>query len=473
MRRYVFVILFFVVLVTPFVLRAIYGTTGATTQSPDAMQLIIVTSHVEGIRREFAEAFSAWHEQNFGKPVFVDYRQMGGTSEVVKFFEASRDSVFKEQKTYHVDLVWGGGDTLFDEQLKKGRHLAPLKLSEATMQYAFPSPVLAGVRLYDSQDLCWYGTALSSFGITFNRDVCRSIGAPEPQTWSDLADPKMTGWIVLADPTRSSSVKRAFMIVVERAMADAKERGQSEDAGWARGMGLIRQIAANSRMFTDSGSSVPGIIASGDAAAGMTIDYYGRSQADAIPGNRLAYIDPPQGTAMNSDPIGLINGAPHPELAQRFVEFVLSEQGQKLWNTRAGSPGGPRLTSLRRMPVAPGAYADLSNFTDPENPYELAGSFVSSPDRLRTWGIIDVLIEVSCIDLLDELRETRRAILENKRDDLDRRLGAFPFDQQEALKRGDLWKKSTPLERIELKRRWREEFRREYSALRALAQARR
>ena len=57
------------------------------------------------------------------------------------------------------------------------------------------------------------------------------------------------------------------MIVVEKAMADAAARGESEDVGWARGMGTIRQMAANARMFTDSGSAQPGVVASGDAAA--------------------------------------------------------------------------------------------------------------------------------------------------------------------------------------------------------------
>lgn len=124
------------------------------------------------------------------------------------------------KKTYGVDLLWGGGDTLFERDLKqKGGHLEAVKLSDETMKYAFPQSKIVGVPLYDDKDLMWYGTALSSFGVTFNRDVCRYLNVKDPATWSDLAGPKFANWVVLADPTRSGSVKQAFMIIVQRAMA--------------------------------------------------------------------------------------------------------------------------------------------------------------------------------------------------------------------------------------------------------------
>jgi len=59
-RRYVFVILFFVVLVTPFVLRKAVGTTSPQPKpmatSGEPLKLVIVTAHVEGIRREAGTA---------------------------------------------------------------------------------------------------------------------------------------------------------------------------------------------------------------------------------------------------------------------------------------------------------------------------------------------------------------------------------------------------------------------------------
>ena len=203
MRKYLIPLLFLLVLVTPFALRTPYGTTTDQLAPNDALQLVIITSHVEGIRREFAEAFSRWHQEHFGKPVFVDYRLYGGSSDIVKYFQTSRENLFERQGTYRIDLVWGGGDYLFDVQLKRPGFLEPVTLSPQTMTHAFPNPDLGGIPLYDVKKGTWYGTALSSFGICYNKDVCRYLGTGEPRTWNNLTDPRYAGWLMMADPTRA------------------------------------------------------------------------------------------------------------------------------------------------------------------------------------------------------------------------------------------------------------------------------
>src|SRR5690606_14344419 len=129
-------------------------------------------------------------------------------------------------------------DYLFDVQLKRPGYLAPVHFEKEFLQEVFPDPTLGGLPLYDLDEkgAHWFGTALSSFGIVYNRDLLRHLGVPEPKTWRDLTDPRLAGWIVLADPSRSASARQAYMIIVERAMADASERGESEDSGWADGM---------------------------------------------------------------------------------------------------------------------------------------------------------------------------------------------------------------------------------------------
>jgi ABC-type Fe3+ transport system substrate-binding protein len=349
------------------------------------------------------------------------------------------------------------------------------------MRRAFEVKTIGGLPLYDQNNdpPQWFGTALSSFGIVYNRDVLEHLQLPEPRTWSDLADPKYRGWIVLADPLRSGVARTSFMVIVERKMQDAIDAGRSADEGWAAGMGLIRQIAANARMFTDSGGVVSSLVGTGDAAAAMAIDFQARSQVDAIAAgagggddaSRLVYIEPPRATAINPDPIALVKGAEHRDVAVRFIEFVLSEPGQRLWNTRAGAPGGPKKTSLRRLPVMKSVYADPRDFTDRVNPYENSGDFNTSRDRTRTFSIIGELIQMSCIDLLDELRDTRAAIRASPHaKELDDKLATFPFDQKQALDRMKTWSQATPLQRLDLQRQWTEEFRAEYASLRESAE---
>ena len=467
LRRYTFVLLFLIILIAPFLLRLAMGTASSTGTSGD-LHLIIMSPHLEPIRREFADAFSDWHRKTFGTSVFVDYRSFGA-SDIVKYFDASKDTIFAQQHTYKVDIVWGGGDYLFDQQLKKPGYLQGVQLNPALMKAAFPKPDLNGVALFDtkSNPPQWFGAALSSFGIAYNRDVDRYLGLPDPTTWADLKNPKYVTWIAAADPTRSASAKQAFMTIVEKAMADASAHGQSEDIGWAHGMGLIRQISANARMFSDSSGTIPGQISSGDAGAGMTIDFYGRSQSESVGTDRMGYIEPAGATIINPDPIALANGAEHHDLAVQFIEFVLSQQGQLLWNTRAGLHRGPKLTSLRRLPIRPDAYADMTHFTDQVNPFQSAGRFNKSNAREKTFPILGELIQASCINLLDDLRNTRQLILRSPRAaELDAKLGTFPFDQKEALTRMAAYNRASGIDRVTMLRQWTDQFRAEYKHLR-------
>ncbi|CAN5622540.1 hypothetical protein BH09PLA1_BH09PLA1_18120 [soil metagenome] len=475
LRRYGLVILFFLVLITPFALKLALGTEPDRTRANGAQRLVVITPHVESIRREFADAFERWHLEHFGEAVVVDYRTFGGGSEILRYFQSSQ-LLFDRTGTYNIDVVWGGGDYLFDRQLKRGGYLEHILLHDALLKKVYPSPTLNGLPLFDpAPQPTWFGVALSSFGIVYNRDVLRYLNLPEPKTWRDLTDAKLLGWFVAGDANRSVSSRQVYMIIVERAMIDAAAAGRSEDQGWAEGMGLVRLICSNARYYTDAGSAVPNVIASGDAAVGMAIDFYARAQVDAISGprgeSRMGYVEPAGATAISVDPVAIVKGAQHRELAIRFTEYLLTEEAQRLWNTRAGAPGGPRSTSLRRLPIMRDLYLNPSNFTDPVDPFDKDFAFASSPKRMATLPFLGELIEISCSNLLDELRDTRRAI-ENSphREALLARLGTFPFDQAEALRRAAEFDKANALQKLELKRRWQEEFRAEYRRLREEAE---
>ena len=467
-RRYLIPVLLLLTLVTPFVLRAALSVRSAGGPAKGSAHLRIITSHAPGIRGAYADAFRAYYRKTYGQDVDVDYTVFG-SADIVRSL-ADADRLYPQTRTLNYDLAWGGGDNLFNDQLKAPGYLQGVALDPSVMRAAFPKPDLNGLPLYDARSTPpqWFGTALSSFGITFNRPVLRYLGVPDPATWADLRAAgygKGGGWVIAADPTRSTSVKAAFMAIVEKAMATAHAAGRSEDAGWADGMGLIRQIAANCRSFTDGSGTVPGIIAAGDAAAGMTIDYYGRSQIEAVGGDRLGYVQPAGATVVNPDPIAMVKGAPDAVVAKRFIEWVLGHDGQVLWNRRGGTPGGPAGQGLRRLPVMPSVYGD-PDFADHDNPFTDSGSFNKSDAREKTFGILGELIEASCLDPLDELRATRRAILDHGRADLDAKLGVFPFDQKVALDRAREWKAAAPVKRLELMRVWTDEFRAEYRRLR-------
>ena len=49
---------------------------------------VIITPHNEAIRYEFALGFSRWHQQQYGRPVKVDWRAIGGASEISRYLTA-------------------------------------------------------------------------------------------------------------------------------------------------------------------------------------------------------------------------------------------------------------------------------------------------------------------------------------------------------------------------------------------------
>lgn len=199
----------------------------------------------------------------------------------------------------------------------------------------------------------------------------------------------------------------------------ANREAQVVREGWLAGMKLIQLLAANARYFTDSSQKPPIDVAQGDCAAGICIDFYGRAQAEAVAkrgSSRLVFVTPCGGTVNSVDPIALLRGAQHHEVAELFIEFTLTIEAQKLWNYKPGTPGGPTQYALRRQPVRKDFYEHAEwklQRSDPE-----AAAF-SDPDPLiyqPAWTA-DLFLElafavrVMCLDTHPELVRAWRAII--------------------------------------------------------------
>ncbi len=393
----------------------------------DAQRRInIITPHNETIRREFGEAFQSWWQEKTGESVYVNWLTPGGTSEIRMVLDSQFAAAEKNgDEGVGIDVFFGGGDYVFSKQAEKGR-LAKLEVFEQHPEW-FDQKVIpqsfTGEQYYDAEHQ-WVGVCLTRFGICYNTDTLKRLGIEPPTRWSDLADPKYFGTIAMADPTKSGSVARAFEMLVQQQMHDTIAKGRRRPGktqkqfqmrvrseGWEKGLNLIQKIAGNARYFTDSATKIPRDVAQGDAAAGLCIDFYGLSYEEMLKqddgSSRLRWISPEGGTSLCVDPVGVMRGAPDPELAQAFVTFLLSKQGQLLWNAKPGTPGGPKFRSLRRMPVRKDVYTpeNMQHFADPENPYLATGGFVYRPELTqRGFGALRFIIRVMCLDCHDELK---------------------------------------------------------------------
>lgn len=411
-----------VVVVVPF---AIQPDREAAADDGDAPKLVVVTPHVEQIRIEFERAFRDWHERTYGQPVRIDWRTPGGTSEIVKLLQGEFTARIRQGRitpegeappgTIGYDLMFGGGS--FDHgRLATGVTAGPEGGEPFTVPISIPAGFpqarldewygenrVGSERLYHPEQY-WLGTALSSFGIVYNRDVLADRGVPEPDSFLDLCDPRLAGWIALADPRQSGSITTTFDSILG-------------NYGWDEGWRILRAMTANARYFTNSSTRPPIDVSQGEAAAGLAIDFYGRGQAQVIarPGQspeevRVGYADPQGAVYVDADPVSIIRGGPNPELARRFVEFTLSEEAQALWQFPAletaegadnptgpsGQPMGPRRNELRRMPVRRVMYERyLPYFVDQANPFDLA-----SDTRNPGWRTgVQVMMGAFAIDI--------------------------------------------------------------------------
>jgi len=440
----------------------------AEPDAGEARRLVIMSPHNEQIQHEFGRAFSLWHDKRFGERVEVDWRDVGGTSDMRRIILSqlrmrARQGIADEG--IGVDLIFGGGDYEFEHKFKPGvtvpmrddrgeplrdangevrlrrvSALQPVELDPNLMRHAFATARIADKKLYDPEGY-WYGAVLSSFGIVYNRDVVKLLGLNEPTTWADLADPRYYGNVALADPAHSGSIRVTYDAILQR-------------YGWARGVRTLRRVFANARYFAPGASKVPVDVTSGEAAAGMCIDFYGRFQAQTVgpgkvvDGPRAGYVAPNGATVVTADPIGMVRGAPSPTLARRFIEFVLSRQGQALWNFHVGAEvvapdgtvlRGPDRFALRRSPIRRDMYAHFTeHMADPVNPYHIARAL---PEGTPSYFmVLPDLLHAMCMDIHEELKAAWRAIGRTEDPELRRAMlkefDAMPFTAEQLLEEG-------------------------------------
>lgn len=471
MKRWVIVFALVATVALPFVLRPKQRETERTDDT-----LVLVTPHNEAIRHEYAQGFKTWYRAKTGRSVKIDWRVLGGTSEIARFMEGEYTAAFQNYWTKKlgqawstdvqagfqnqklpadaspaaraareafmasdvgcgIDLFFGGGTYDFDKQAKAGR-IVDSGILKKHPQW-FTDDVIprtyAGEEYWDKEGR-WVGCVLSAYGIIFNRDSLRRLGIEhEPAQWSDLQNPALIGEVALCDPTKSGSIAKAFENVIQQQMqrslvalvranpaGDPKAReAQAVREGWIEGLRLMQIVGANARYFTDTSQKPPIDVAAGNCAVGMCIDFYGRQQEEAVrrrdASERIGYVSPVGGSVSSVDPIALLRGAKNREPAIAFIEYVLSTEGQELWNLKPGTPGGPERFALRRLPLRKDFYADTSLRplrSDPDAmPFTQTDQLIYRTEW--TGGVfreMAFIIRVMCQDTHEELTRAWRAI---------------------------------------------------------------
>jgi ABC-type Fe3+ transport system substrate-binding protein len=343
---------------------------------------------------------------------------VGGTSETLRYIESEYKS---KPKGIGIDVFFGGG---YDPYLA-------LKKTQLLDPYVLPKPLLekipqslAGVPLYDPEHT-WYGATLAGFGIVYNKVVLELTKLPVINTWEDLASPRVFGWVGSSDPRKSGSVHMVYEIILQA-------------YGWEKGWRIITGLGANVRNFSSSASQTPKDVTIGEVAYGLAIDFYAWAQVKEAGADKIGFVMPDNLTIITPDCVAILKGASNREVAQAFIRFVMSPEGQKLWLLLEKAPDGPQRFQLNRFSVLPSLYEELP----PEvmgvklNPFSWRSDFAFDPKLgSERWSMVNDLIGALVIDQKHLLTRAWKEALDSGRlnEQEWQRLAAMPISEDEAL----------------------------------------
>lgn len=147
--------------------------------------------------------------------------------------------------------------------------------------------------------------------IVYNETILTGKGLPIPSTLDDLLDPRYKGLVVYPNPV-TSGTGLSFLNWVMSA--------KTEEAGWQYLMRLKENVLAYPRGWT----AAMDMFIRGEAAIGIMFNtdtvYSPAPNLNSTMVEGFAY----------QEGIALVKGAPHKEAAKKFIEFMLSEDGQSL-----------------------------------------------------------------------------------------------------------------------------------------------
>jgi ABC-type Fe3+ transport system substrate-binding protein len=238
------------------------------------------------------------------------------------------------------DIFWGGESALFDKLVEQ-KLLAKLDLPKAVVD-AIPTSIgkPKPIPLKDPNGW-WIGTVLEPYGLVYHPRLYQRLGLEPPKDWDDLLNPKLKGNVAQCAPTRSSSSHATYEVILQR---------DGDDKGWA----WLQRLGGNTGIFTARSRDVPSVVAKGEFAAGFAVPSY-MAFEDRLAGFDIKFVAP-KTAWITPEPIAILAGAKNPKAARAFIEFVLSERGQRVAMERGVFP----ITPKYRVQGPPGSKAEMA-----------------------------------------------------------------------------------------------------------------
>ncbi len=274
-------------------LCALAAAGAAHAQAPSG-KLVLYTSQPE---KDAAQTVAAFRKVHPGVEVDV-FRS--GTTEVMGKLAAEFAA---GQPRPDVLLV---ADAASMEALKKDGRLL-----------AYPQAKVDGIDAgVVDVDRTYFGTKLITTGIAVN-----TAAKVRPTSWADLGKPEYKGQISMPSPLYSGAAAIMLGTMTQR-----------PDLGWA----FFEKLKANDAIAVRGNGAVSTAVANGEKTYGVLVDFMAFTAKAR--GSPIDFVFPAEGNPAVTEPVAILRTSQNQAAARAFVDFLLSDEGQKLAATMGYIP---------------------------------------------------------------------------------------------------------------------------------------
>lgn len=307
----------------PLALLALLSGTAAQAETV----LTLYTSQTPEVAQQTVDAFQAIHPD-----IKVEWTR-NGTSALMNVIRTEIEAGALQPDVLLVADVINLG------QLKAEGHLM-----------AYPEAPVAGydASAYDP-DMTFFGTKAMTTGIAYNPQTAKPVSS-----WTELLAEENRGQIAVPSPLYSGAALNHLHAFLA-----------ADGLGWDFYKGL------QTLDIVPEGGNGPALkaVASGLAKYAVIVD------ADTLrakaAGSPIEFVFPAEGVSFITEPVAIVKDTDQPEAARKFVDFLLSDAGQKLVAAQGNLPllpsvappaGFPALKDIKLL----GYDADAAVQADPE-----------------------------------------------------------------------------------------------------------
>ncbi len=221
--------------------------------------------------------------------------------------------------SYEVDVL-NAADPLFMKQTMRDGWFATVNADDLPNLETWPSEYFF--------DDAYALVNIQPQGISFNTD---KVSADEVDTWEKLLDPKFKGQIFYSDPR----VTKSWLVMADLLYEEF-------------GPEFLEKLAAQDLQVVDSPVSASQNLAAG---SGMVLFSNLRAVVDPLieKGAPVELVFPSPTTGVEQF-TAVMERAPHPNAARLLMDFLISEEGQKIMNAKTGSSPRGNLEGTLPLP---------------------------------------------------------------------------------------------------------------------------